>query len=232
MKTTMAIAVFAVAAAIAVSTISINTISSSALATGALKSESGYMSGHVEYVVRDSNGDIKAYLQGDNEVVNKGDDCVIAYTFSPGVTGDQCTTTSTGFKYIGIGNATVGTIDGTYTGLGASGGTGVAGGSPGAEGIMALRLDSDSAQASASSDGGSVVIATENPFTFGATNATTVLSAGLFDANCTVGSVGQCTGTYTGNMFSIQKLNGDTGIVVSSGDSLDVTWTITVGNGS
>ena len=227
----MTIAAIAIATAIAVTAISINTVPSFALATGSISPEAGFMMGHVEYVVRDANGNIKAYMQGDNEVVNKGDDCVITYVFGSTNAGggDNCTATADGFRFIGIGNATLGTVTGTYTGLGASGAQTVAGGSPGAEGIMAIRADSNTV-GSASSDGGTVVIKTENPFTFGATNATTVLGAGLFDANCTVGSIGQCTSTYTANMFSAQALNGGSGVAVTSGDSLDVTWTITVGN--
>ena len=96
MKTTMVIAAFAVAAAIAVSAISINTIPSYALATGSISPEAGTVMGHVEYVVRDMNGDIKSYTQLDNMVVNKGDDCVLVTMFKT-TTGSTCTFSSDGF---------------------------------------------------------------------------------------------------------------------------------------
>ena len=231
MKTTMVIAAFAVAAAIAVSAISINTIPSYALATGSISPEAGTVMGHVEYVVRDMNGDIKSYTQLDNMVVNKGDDCVLVTMFKT-TTGSSCTFSSDGFVFIGIGNGTF-TADAADTTLVDNDSTAVA---TNQGGLMAVKKDS-TVTGTASSNGGTVTIATETPFQFVNTgsikNTTSVTAAGLFDATCQTveASTGRCTANgATMNMFAGQALSPT--VAVSDGDSLDVTWTITVGNSS
>ena len=80
-----------------------------------------------------------------------------------------------------------------------------------------------------------VELNTDSPFTFDASNVTSVIDSGLFNDNY-AGQVaadnGQCdpdTAQDAGtdwNMFSRQLLNG---IDVTAGDSLSVKWTITVG---
>jgi hypothetical protein len=155
----------------------------------------------------------------------------MAYTFNPSGTGgtDNCVNNSNGFRYIGIGNATT-TIAASDTTL-TNTATTIA--STGTGGLMAMRTDSTTVSA-ASSDNGIVTIATESPFTFVLSNATTVHTAGLFDVACTASTTtGICTAYGTdSNMFSVQRLSGGTGVVVASGDSLSVTWSITVGNSS
>lgn len=225
------IAIIAVISTVSIGTIYMNGFSAIPLATASVSPESGTMMGHVEYILRDTEGNIKSYGQGDNMVVNRGDDCVMAYTFSPQNAGgtDNCVSNNNGFRYIGIGNATT-TIANTDTTL-TNTATTIA--STGTGGLMAMRTDSSTASA-ASSDGGIVTIATESPFTFGLSNATTVHTAGLFDVACTASATtGICTAYGTdSNMFSVQRLSGGTGVVVASGDSLSVTWSITVGNSS
>jgi|CXWL01.1.fsa_nt_gi hypothetical protein len=230
MKNTSMIALIAVISAVSIGAISMSGFTIP-LATASVSPESGTMMGHVEYILHDAGGNIKSYTQGDNMVVNKGDDCVIGYAFQTTAAGgsDNCTTNSNGFRFIGIGNGTI-TVDAADTTLLDAGATTVAGGSPGAEGIMAVRADSNTL-GTGSSNGGTVVIATESPFTFTAVNATTVSAAGLFDATCSSVSstTGACTANVsTMNMFSAQSIT----VAVSSGDSLSVTWTITVGNSS
>ncbi|MGY5151390.1 MAG: hypothetical protein ACW9XA_03875 [Candidatus Nitrosopumilus sp. bin_6a] len=229
MKTTTLIALLAVVSAVSVGAISMNTSPSLALATGAISPESGAaMMGHVEYVVRDSTGAIKSYHQSDNMVVNRGDDCVLVSIFKT-TTGSTCSFSSAGFTYIGIGNGTL-NVDAADTTLVDGGGTAVA---TAAGGIMATKQDT-TVTGVASSNGGTVTIATENPFTFvdsTITNSTTVTSAGLFDGPCTTvdASTGRCTANGTPpNMFSAQTIS----VEVTAGDSLDVTWTITVGSTS
>lgn len=240
MKTTTLIALLAVVSAVSVGAISMNTNPSFALATGAISPEAGTMMGHVEYVVRDSTGAIKSYQQLDNMVVNQGDNCVITAAFqtsNAGGTDVGCTFSADGFRFIGIGNATH-TPTATSTTLVDGGATTVA--SSGTPGIMAVKGDTNTV-GTASSDGGTVVISTSTatggagPFTFGSstvTNATTVRTAGLFDAQCSgVGgsNSGICTtNAATMNMFAAQAIS----VAVTAGDSLDVTWTITVGNAS
>jgi hypothetical protein len=160
-------------------------------------------------------------------VVNKGDDCVIGLVFQKGITSDNCAISTDGFRWIGIGN-------GTFTSADAGDLTLVDGNSyeianSTNDGIMAVKVDTDTVGV-ASSDGGTVAIQTETAFTFNSGNATVIKAAGLFDANCpTVSSTtGSCLTNYANamNMFSAQILN----ITVAAGDSLTVTWTITVGS--
>ena len=237
MKTTSMIALIAVISAASIGVISMNGFSAIPFATASINPESGTVMGHVEYILRDADGNIKTYAQGDNMVVNKGDDCVMAYAFQATGAGgkDVCSTASAdGFRFIGIGNATrtvaAGDLslaaDGTANTFAGSGGTG----------IMAVRADTDTV-ATTSSNGGTVVINTPTPFTFGTNNSTnagsplTVKTAGLFDATCsTVAQNGMRTGNTVANMnmFSAQAIT----VQVSSGDSLSVTWTITVGSAS
>jgi len=225
MKTTSMIALIAVISAVSIGAISMNGFSAIPLVAASVSPESNTMMGHVEYILRDSDNNIKSYIQSDNMVVNRGDDCVMAYTFNPSNTAgiDNCTSNANGFRFIGIGNASA-TIAGTATTLTNTASTFA---SSGVGGLMATKEDATVVFV-ASTDGGTVQIATETPFVFTTgTNATTVQSAGLFDSLCTQ-AVGTCTAAYPANMFSVQTIS----VVVAGGDSLSVTWTITVGNGS
>lgn len=235
MKTTSMVALIAVISAVSIGAISMNGFSAIPFVAASASPESGTMMGHVEYILRDSDGNIKSYAQGDNMVVNRGDDCSIAYMFQPTSTtggADVCTTFNpAGFHFIGIGNASM-TVDATDTTLVDAGATTVA--TSAADGLMSVRWDNDTA-ATASSNGGTVVIATPSPFTFSlsgaATNATTVTTAGLFDNTCSAQSTttGVCTANAgVMNMFSAQTIS----VAVTNGDTLAVTWTITVGSAS
>ena len=231
MKTIYVVALIAAISAVSIGAISMNGFTVPlAIASSP---ESGTMMGHVEYILYDADGNIKSYAQGDNMVVNRGDDCSIAHMFQPtSATGgaDVCTNFNpAGFHFIGIGNGTI-TVDAADTTLLDAGATSVATSST--DGLMAVRWDNNTA-ATASSNGGTVVIATESQFTFSTsgavTNATTVTAAGLFDNTCSTQSstTGICSANSgVMNMFSAQSIS----VVVSDGDSLSVTWTITVGS--
>ena len=224
MKTTYVIALIAAISAVSIGTIALNGFTVP-LAIASVSPESGTMMGHVEYVLRDADGNIKTYVQSDNSVVDMGDNCVMSYAFNPSeADSDFCDATTNGFRFIGIGNATATTTSEART-LTNQATTVAVSGTPG---LMAMRTDSALVFTN-STDGGTVVIATEAPFTFSTsgstTNATTVTSAGLFDATCTE-TAGICTAYASPqNMFSVQTIS----VVVSNGDSLSVTWTITVG---
>lgn len=224
MKTTSMLALIAVISAVSIGTITLNGFSAIPLVAASVSPESGTFMGHVEYILRDSDGNIKSYVQGDNLVVNKGDDCVIGYAFQTGITSDNCTLSSTGFRYIGVGNGSSTAVVNGDTTLDQ---TTQAVATTSTDGLMAMKLDTDTV-GTASASGGTVVIATETPFVFTAgTNTTTVTGAGLFDGTCTMTN-GVCTAYGTPNMFSAQRIN----VAVAGGDSLSVTWTITVGNAS
>jgi len=227
MKTTSMIALIAAISVVSIGAISMNSFSAIPLIAASVSPESGTIMGHVEYILRDEDGNIKSYIQGDNTVVNKGDDCVISYVFQKAITSDNCAITADGFRHIGISNATTWLIDNTDTTLADGGSTAVA---QSAGGLMATRVDTDTVGTASAGSGGTVVISTESPFTFTAgTNNTTVTAAGLFDAACIANASGQCTAYASPqNMFSAQTIS----VPVSGGDSLSVTWTITVGSSS
>ena len=84
-----------------------------------------FMTGHVEAIVRDNEGVIKAYRQADNAIVTRGletlaDQLFQAYTFNglPLVAGQNNHTNSTGgrFGWMNIGNGTT-AVDSTDIGL-------------------------------------------------------------------------------------------------------------------
>ena len=233
MKTTYVIALIAAISAVSIGAISMNGFTVP-LAIASASPESGTMMGHVEYILRDANGNIKSYAQADNIVVNRGDDCSIFYMFQPtSFSGapDICTTANpNGFHYIGIGNMTQAVFNNSTTLVGSLTTVAISG----TNGLMAVKWDNNT-EAAASSNGGTVVIATETPFTFsngaaGFTNTTTVTTAGLFDNTCSAQTAGGICTANLGvmNMFSAQTIS----VAVSDGDSLSVTWTITVGNSS
>lgn len=227
MKTTSMIALIAAISAVSIGAISMNGFSAIPLVAASVSPESGTIMGHVEYILYDANGNIKSYVQADNQVVDRGDNCVMAYTFGPGNPGsdtDFCVSNANGFRFIGIGNATatVGPEATTLTNQAATVATSAT------DGLMAMITDPTLVFTN-STDGGTVIINTETPFAFtSGVNATTVLSAGLFDATCAATN-GICTAYASPqNMFAVQAIS----VPVSAGDSLSVTWTITVGNSS
>ena len=183
------------------------------------------MLGHVEYKVLDEFGSIKQYMQNDNIVVQVGKDCVARAVFDTDVDPNACPTNAE-FQFIAIGNDTGGTIDDTQTTLEA----GVCA-SSGVGGEMSRKLVTPTFVGAGAGTGTIVTLdLSSDPFTFGASNATSVIDSGIFNAATTQDVNGQCTGLGTTEMFSIQQLNGPTtGISVSDGDSLSVKWTITVG---
>ncbi len=76
MKTTYVIALIAAISAVSIGAISMNEFTVP-LAIASASPESGTMMGHVEYILRDADGNIKSYAQADNMVVNRGDGCSI-----------------------------------------------------------------------------------------------------------------------------------------------------------
>jgi len=171
------------------------------------------MLGHVETMHLDSAGNVIGYYQSDNVVVNEGLDCTMDLLF--GTT--QCAGESAGgFTWIGVNQ-----LDHTPT-VGISTTNSTLEGEPSASDYRRLQDTSVAAGTAASgSSGAQAVIDTTNPFNFDSGNATNnVYAAGLFDA------------VSSGNPFAILNITSgtsQTGIDVNDGDTLTVTWTITVG---
>ncbi len=242
MKKITSIVLFASIFAVAVLTLGLGGISATQLMVSAAPQtqESVGMLGHVEYRVLDEFGTVKAYMQNDNIVVEAGKDCAAQklFTNTNGQVGD-CLASSAAFTFIGIGNgssANVGVQNQTLADATNSGDQGDANGDCAtntAGGEMARR----NVTASFDTLGTTSIVTLDTssePFTFDANNATAVIDSGIFNANYAApGSDGKCGGTPSAttdwDMFSRQLLNAATGITVSSGDSLSVKWTITVG---
>ena len=166
----------------------------------------GVALGHVTLVLRDSDGEIKQYVQTDNVVTNEGLDCLVDTLFGSVATG---TCTSTGnMDIIGLGTGAAG-------GAGATGVT-----TPLASGCIAF------ADPGVVADTGTTTQAIQVEVVFGGFTSTgadlaatqceaTITEAGLFNT-------GGAT-TVTDNMFSIQ---GFTGVAIATADTLTVTWDI------
>lgn len=231
MKRTTTMVLFASIFAVAVGTLGLSGNSATLLMASAVpqSQEQMGMLGHVEYKVLDENGNIVQYMQNDNVVVNDGEDCVATLVF-----GDGTCANTNAFNYIGIGNGSSTAVDATNSTLAdATDDTTGTCASSGVGGDMARKQVTATHAAASGATGAVVTLDTSSsPFTFDASNATTVIDSGVFDNTYATPGV-QCAGANTAgsswDMFSRQLLNGATGITVSDGDSLSVKWTITVG---
>jgi hypothetical protein len=161
--------------------------------------------GHIEAIVKDPNGNIKAYRQTDNLVVSNGLNSTINALFGSGVQTLSSGTLASTFKYVGVGtsNTAVTSEDlglntqrglkhlGVVTAITASGGTGMG------------------AQIVANWPAG--ILANSS------STSTTIQEAGLFDS--------ATNATSASNMYAHQVISP--GISMGTGDTLAVTWKIT-----
>lgn len=225
------IVLFAGIFGIGLGTISLSGVSAtSMMVSAAPQTQAGFdMLGHVEYKILDDSGAIKQYLQGDNIVVIGGKDCVARHVFENS-TSAVCAAGNNEFQYIAIGNYTsAGTPVNTLSALEVNGGSGCA--SSTVDGEMARKQVVPSFTPAVTGTGTIVILDTTSaPFNFGAGNSSAIMQSGIFNGpNAAIAGNGACSSLGTASMFSVQDLNSDTGILVSSGDSLSVKWTITVG---
>lgn len=179
-----------------------------------------YMTGHVETVVRDSDGNIKEYRQSDNVIVNTGENCVAKLLFQDdgagaGLGSGTGTSACIGslnqpWTSIVLGNDTT-AASGTQTGLGVE----HRGNSLVRAKATTITFTNSTTASGASTDRSIVTLA--KTFTNNSGGSNTVSESGLFNST-TVGA---------GGMFARQQFSA---ITLSSGDSLTVTWTINIGN--
>ena len=241
MNRTNTIGLFAGIFAIAMGAVALNSDSATSFMVSAVpqnQEEFGFI-GHVEYNVLDEAGQIKAYMQSDNIVVEEGLNCAALAIFqdADSVTGGSCADGSKDFRYIAIGNysatgaSPLASLEALEVGASASSGCAVSGGSspdPTHGGEMSRKFVDPTFEET----GGDTVVTLElaNPFTFDASNATSVMQSGIFNDASSQNAQGHCNDvtTNTPDAFAIQDLNTDTGIAVTDGDSLSVKWTITV----
>ena len=130
MKRAITIGLLGAILAVAVGFISTNAISATPFLIAGNQvgpNESVYMLGHVEYTVRDAQGQIKQYTQGDNAIVESGKDCSAQRIFNAsdntGTGTSVCGINGDGFNFIAIGNGS-GAVDGTEIQLDTAGTTG------------------------------------------------------------------------------------------------------------
>jgi len=167
--------------------------------------------GHIEFVARDADGNIKQYIQTDNTIVNIGENCLAESLFDVATTDGTHACTGTGSHASGNGVA-----DGGFTFLAIglnTGATAEADNNVGMDSQQGARIQEASAGITDSTGTGSTsaqVVLSEifSPGAF------TIAEAGLFDAS---------TG---GNMLARQVF---TGIPLGASDQLTVQWTITLG---
>jgi len=218
MKTTTTVALMGITVAIAVGIVGVNTLPEVDSEIPKLSSTTMGIYGHAEFVVRDSGGNIIAYSQSDNAIINYGLDCAARFLFHNNTadTDIACndseqTTGTDGFRHIAIGNTTgvQGTLDQTAT---------RASQFPSAneitEGNWRVAATPDFAAATGST-GTTVTISSGAQTIDDTVGSTNVTRSALFDA---------ATGD---NVAAIINIPG--GVSVNDGDSLTVTWTITVG---
>jgi len=155
--------------------------------------------GHAEVVLKDTDGNIKAYQQSDNVVVINGQDCAADAIF--GSKTALCSAGASPFTWIGIGSGTATAVD-TNTKLQAAVLTRTGN----------LVLDSPATKGATGTGAMKTIVGT-----FTLAGPTTVAEVGLFDAGPGVGP----------DMFS--RINLASPITAASLDTITITYKITVG---
>ena len=178
---------------------------------------SGLMMGHLTVEAHDEGGDLIAYRQTDNEVVDDGEQCILKLLFATTgsgeagrgeyTTGGACTGALTGaWDVISIGTDTTAAAD-TQVLLGN-------------ETSTSLGLERGTATTKTWTNGTGATttkMVMSKTFTSDSPRAHTIAESGLFNST-TVDSNG---------MLARQVF---TGVALSDGDSITITWTFTVGN--
>ncbi len=176
-----------------------------------------YMAGHVTTIVTDADGNVKAYRQSDNVIVNNGENCVARLLFhndssvagqgtdSGGISG--CTgILAQPFSVIAVGAGSV-NANGTDTGLGNE--------HP-ASGLQRLAGTVAFTESTGTGASTTAIAEIEALFTNSAGISKTVTESGLFNSTSV-----NATGLFARQTFPSITLN--------NGDSLTVQWTINVG---
>jgi len=216
-----------IVAIVAISLVGFNTLSATPffVAQSAKEPSAGStILGHVTYVVKDKDGNIKQYLQGDNTVTLRGHGCAVQMLFNNATTtvtgGSPCSSiTAAGtrgavFNYIAIGNGT-NALTGTDTTLPAGGSANEA--VPRIQGTVTLDTPSGTQSRA--------TITTASPFSFTQMASNNVLTAsGLFNRQSTCAAGGCGVAAALGDLFASQGIS----VTVAPSDTLSVTWKITL----
>ncbi len=171
------------------------------------------MLGHITVIAFDADGNIKSYLQSDNQVVDNGENCVAEVLFNVNTANSTTNCVGTGGSHGGFGPATGGF---TYLAIGTNAAVVV----PDDEALtteVESRLNATATGSVTVSDSegqGTTKAVVTIVDTFTMASGATIEEYGLFDASS------------SGNLFARQTPGGTT---LSASDTLQVTWTIDVG---
>jgi len=216
--------IVAVIAVAAVAALGINTYSDMTSPSSNGFAGTALAMGHVEMVLTDANGNVKGYFQGDNVVTDAGDACTSEKIFGDATNSTECAGVGAGnyFDKIGI-------INGTFSPSDATTNTGhYVAATDANDGLMAITQGAATVPDSASSQGTATTITNSaHVFNFDGSNDTTVSGVILIDALCSENADGSCgTIPASAGVFAARTATLST----SDGDSLTVTWTITIGD--
>ena len=171
---------------------------------------SGMLVGHAIIEAHDSEGNLIAHRATDNEVVNSGENCVLKMLFDTDGPGSAGTTVCTGaitdaWTFIGIGTTNTAAAEADIR-LGNETRT-----------TTGLTRTEGSVTWTNGTGGTAASVQVSNTFTMQSTNTHTITESGLFNG----------TAFDTSGMLARQVF---TGVALSDGDSITVTWTFTVGD--
>ena len=170
------------------------------------------MLGHITVIAYDADGNIKSYLQSDNQIVNIGENCVAEVLFNVASVSEPCAGTggtdglhgpnTGGFTFIAIGT------DNTVVAANQA----ILSGEATEPRLNATDTGSVTMTDSTGTGGTKAIVVIVDTFTMNGIK--TIEEYGLFDA------------LTSGNMFARQTPGGT---ALTADDTLQVTWTIDVG---
>lgn len=179
---------------------------------------SAFISGHVTTIQKDAEGNVVAYRQTDNQIVNQGENCAARLLFQPVTASGTGTTVctgalSTGFVFIQIGNSTATNAPDQYKLANPHNST-----SFGSTTTLAIAQSTSNTwtnnTSTTATNAASVILS--KTFTNNSGRTVTVSESGLFNS----------TDNNSNAMFARQQF---TTITLSNNDQLTVQWTVNVG---
>ena len=187
----------------------------------------GFLVGHVEIEARNIDGDLIAYRQSDNAVVDDGEQCILKMLFATsGMTndgrGEYLATISDGSISPTVGACT-GILTGAWDVIGIGIGTTAVADTDvklESELVSGVGLDRTTATTKEWSNGTGATptkIVLKNTFTHTDNSTVAVTESGLFNSTTVLGS----------GMLAHQTF---TAVSLTQNDSITVTWTFTVGD--
>ena len=175
----------------------------------------GLMMGHLTIEAHDESGELIAYRQSDNEVVDDGEQCILRLLFQDNGAAGQGLGTGTSscagqlngaWDTIAIGTGSTGAADSQVL---------LVNETSTSHGL--LRGDATTKTWTNGTADTTTKIVLSKTFTNGSTNSATIAESGLFNS----------TTNDANGMLARQQF---TGVALSNGDSITITWTFTVGN--